>query len=446
MAKKKTTSSSEKHTLTANDLKRYEAGEMTFQEMHQVEKILLEDNFYADAAEGITILQQEGVSTEKNLSDLQARLNHRIKQNVPASTQTFRFSKLWKPASIAAALLLIFGGTYYFFNHKNEDTLAVINNQETSTESKPVTAANSSAIEKDKTTTEQASDKIIPETSKSPVVTAASKASPKTELKNAEPAYIPEKSEVAVNNNLIKTDKVAENAVSVFQKPVMLSEKKAKASSQISDEEELNTVASNASGIETAVVSGIVLDENHEPMPNVTVNIKGQADGVKTNEEGKFYLKNARKGDIAIFNSLTLPQMEIYLNNNNSLGEIIYKEDNISLLAQPKISVSSPNELMFEHTNLKARPEFGWEAFQVYLKENAKRPPKAAQMNIRGRVIVSFTVNAKGDLSDFIIMRSLGYGCDEEAIRIIKNGPKWFPATKADEPVKSTQQVLIRFQ
>ncbi|MEN8248334.1 MAG: energy transducer TonB [Bacteroidota bacterium] len=91
-------------------------------------------------------------------------------------------------------------------------------------------------------------------------------------------------------------------------------------------------------------------------------------------------------------------------------------------------------------------PERGDKAFNRYLKRNLKYPVAASLNNIEGEVTVEFTVNTDGSVFGFSIKQSLGYGCDEEAIRLIREGPKWIPATRDGMPVSNKVSINIAFK
>jgi hypothetical protein len=48
-------------------------------------------------------------------------------------------------------------------------------------------------------------------------------------------------------------------------------------------------------------------------------------------------------------------------------------------------------------------------------------------------------------LDEFSVLKGLGYGCDEEVIRLVKDGPKWSPTTEDDVPVESEVRVRVKF-
>ncbi|MBC7777865.1 MAG: energy transducer TonB [Phycisphaerae bacterium] len=67
-----------------------------------------------------------------------------------------------------------------------------------------------------------------------------------------------------------------------------------------------------------------------------------------------------------------------------------------------------------------SQPTGGWDKFQDYLRRNARLPEAARQNNVSGSVQLKFRLDTNNQAIDFQILKSLGYGCDEEAIRLVK--------------------------
>ena len=86
----------------------------------------------------------------------------------------------------------------------------------------------------------------------------------------------------------------------------------------------------------------------------------------------------------------------------------------------------------------------GFGAWQKYLMKNIKYPRRARVNGIE--VMLSFYVDAAGNVSDIKVTRSLGGGCDEEAIRVLKNSPKWSPGLQRGRAVKSPMSIFIQFR
>ena len=92
-------------------------------------------------------------------------------------------------------------------------------------------------------------------------------------------------------------------------------------------------------------------------------------------------------------------------------------------------------------------PEFkgGIQAFYKYLSKNLHYPTHAVETGIEGRVIVSFVVEKNGDLSDIKVERGIGGGCDEEAVRVLKDAPAWSPGIQNGRAVRVRYTVPISF-
>ena len=70
----------------------------------------------------------------------------------------------------------------------------------------------------------------------------------------------------------------------------------------------------------------------------------------------------------------------------------------------------------------------------------------ARENNISGRVFISFVVEKNGQLTDIKVLRGLGYGTDEEAVRVLKKSPKWKPGIQNGRAVRVQYTIPIAFQ
>ena len=73
-------------------------------------------------------------------------------------------------------------------------------------------------------------------------------------------------------------------------------------------------------------------------------------------------------------------------------------------------------------------PQGGFKQFEDYLRRSLQYPPAALENGIAGPVELDFLIAPDGQPTDFKVLRSPGYGCSEEAIRLLREGPKWSPA------------------
>jgi protein TonB len=109
--------------------------------------------------------------------------------------------------------------------------------------------------------------------------------------------------------------------------------------------------------------------------------------------------------------------------------------------------VIEPKESEKPHIIVEQMPEFtgGYLALAKYLQANIKYPKYAVDNNIEGKVGMRFVINKDGSVSDIEVARSLGFGCDEEAIRVVQNMPKWTPGRQQGKAVKVQFQMMVNF-
>lgn len=69
----------------------------------------------------------------------------------------------------------------------------------------------------------------------------------------------------------------------------------------------------------------------------------------------------------------------------------------------------------------------GEEALFAFLEENIKYPQSAIDNNVEGTVWIRFEVRKNGKIRDAEILRGIGSGCDEEALRVVQLMPTWIP-------------------
>jgi TonB family protein len=98
-------------------------------------------------------------------------------------------------------------------------------------------------------------------------------------------------------------------------------------------------------------------------------------------------------------------------------------------------------------TIVEKMPEFpgGTNAMTRYLNANLRYPAEAGDSGVEGTVIVSFEVAANGSISHARVLRGIGGGCDEEALRVISAMPDWRPGKQGGKPVRVLMNLPVRF-
>lgn len=80
-----------------------------------------------------------------------------------------------------------------------------------------------------------------------------------------------------------------------------------------------------------------------------------------------------------------------------------------------------------------------------FIAKSLKYPPLARESGIQGRVFVFFVVETDGSVSGAKVVRGIGGGCDEEALRVINSMPKWTPGKQRNKPVRVSYTIPVRF-
>jgi TonB family protein len=96
---------------------------------------------------------------------------------------------------------------------------------------------------------------------------------------------------------------------------------------------------------------------------------------------------------------------------------------------------------------VQEQPSFpgGDEARIKYISENIKYPEEAREKGIQGTVFVTFVVEPDGSITGVKLLRGIGGGCDEEALKLIENMPKWIPGKQRGQAVRVQFNMPIRF-
>lgn len=103
-------------------------------------------------------------------------------------------------------------------------------------------------------------------------------------------------------------------------------------------------------------------------------------------------------------------------------------------------------DAIFDVVETQPNPPGGMSGWNKYLSDNLKYPTQARRMGVEGTVIVVFVINTDGTIQDVDVLRGIGGGCDEEAVKIVKNAPKWEPGRQRGRAVRTRMRLPIRFK
>jgi TonB family protein len=472
------------------DIEKYLKGEMTSAERNALERKALEDPFLADALEGATTIDVDELNTDLQL--LQGKLQQRV------DSTSAKVVPLWMwGARIAAGLLIVAIGTFLVFQLRDAGT-GMDSRIAEHTEKELITPP---PAESPVAASESPSDEAMPTGPAEKKADAIQRSTPQVEAndlivlqdpKPTSPARAAEgEAEVIANNMaehtpIIVADTVgvmpsgptlagtvnqkasgwtnpattADNVTIITPRPVRDdSEKKqdSRAAGFLVPQHEpalspdvRREVVTNmkAKATDNAyVITGKVTDaDDGDGLPGVNVTIKGTNYGTVTDGEGNFKVTVDEASPSLLFTFIGMEDKEVKIEDAREVN--VAMVDDMTQLSEivvvgygaDKMEEEIPGRIEF------ASPTGGRIGFKKYLEANMRYPQQALVNDIEGKVTVQFTVQTSGDLSDFKVIRGIGYGCEEEVIRLIKNGPKWNPTRKSDEPVVGKVKVKVKFR
>jgi protein TonB len=102
---------------------------------------------------------------------------------------------------------------------------------------------------------------------------------------------------------------------------------------------------------------------------------------------------------------------------------------------------------VYNDADLDVYPAFpGDSGLLRFIADNLKYPKEARENGIQGRVAVTFTVEKDGSFTDLQLVKDIGGGCGQEALRLVRSMPQWTPGVKNGKIVRSKQTLRILFK
>lgn len=374
---------------TLDELRAYQAGQLSDAARHRVERLLLENPFYADALDGLDALQQAGAS----LPDQTARLREALYNRVHESANQRRLWPLWI-TSLAASILLVMSVALYLILFQPQ----------------PVARHNKRMIEVE---------------------------------------MAPKKQETAINTDSVTAASPATRPSPPPAAIAHLTRKPARQAAQTSTEQPAPPVAEwSRSGLASQPVirqieviqpdlpvvpaqvtlTGLITDSANNPLPGVSILVPGTQRGVSTDAQGRFQLDSLAAAQTKLtatyvgFKPLTFSPTDLangpikLAEDSQSLNEVVVV--NVANAKRSRTSTATP-------VALTPLPATTVQAFRTFVEQNRQRPVEAIEEGVYGTVTVQFVVQPNGAISSLRVTKSLGHGCDEEATRLIRAFGKW---------------------
>jgi TonB family protein len=198
--------------------------------------------------------------------------------------------------------------------------------------------------------------------------------------------------------------------------------------------------AGSANSVELNTVQGQVISTEGQPLPGVTVTVKGTTTGVATDAQGNFSLRLPKDNATLLFRYIGYETKEKAVTANTESLTVDMQVDTRSLSEVVVTRHRTPAPTT-PAAVVTAKPGIGHSAYRKYLEENIRFTDDIK----KGRVVVQATVMPSGALQNLQVVRSNCPDCEQEALRLIAQGPTWTPATRDGNSIEQQVRIVVRF-
>ncbi|MBU1820074.1 MAG: TonB family protein [Bacteroidetes bacterium] len=213
--------------------------------------------------------------------------------------------------------------------------------------------------------------------------------------------------------------------------------------------------------VETTTVRGTVRSsKTKEPLPFANVLLVGTNTGTTTDVNGNFELKEVPLSSMLAISYINYKPRLVEITKPNQVVNVVLEWQQSSFGKTVVVTYGSPASPAPD-TNLNADkpngkefivveqlPEFpgGMQEMHKYLGRNIRYPSDAFYGGIEGEVLIRIVINDQGRVRDPQVIKRLGGGTDEEALRVVLNMPTWKPAMQNGRPVPTEYILPIEFK
>jgi TonB family protein len=422
-------------------------------QMHRVERHLLDCELCSDALEGLSFMKNPEQAGD-SIDHLKRKVRKRSLREPVLKRKKKKAPLLWRHISVAAATIIMVVGSILVFrlNSTRQPENSISLNKEKARITAPAMAEPEPGRQQNPVLSDAAP--VEEESNQAKPIAGANKARPQPQVKKSAEADLESTSNVALSPEValdqieeaLKNEGITTAQESVQTVPqTVVAEAKREDAGRETLRSKSAPVPSGAVGITQnfITVSGKVATaaDTNIFLPGVKVSLKGTNKYVLADYRGRFSIA-VPPGSSLIFSMEGMSTAEVKVTSRKSVDVLLKRE------GEEEISVDETPEEIVEEDNLsyKPQPENGTMSYRNYLKKNLKYPQEARKRQVQGNVRVEFMVKPDGQLTDFTIKKGLGYGCDEEALRLIKEGPAWKPAIYNGKKVERKITVFVPFK
>lgn len=190
------------------------------------------------------------------------------------------------------------------------------------------------------------------------------------------------------------------------------------------------------------LINGRVLDPAGTPLNGVLVVTPGERIGTITNVDGKYQILLDSNIQRLEFQRTGYAPQRVTIPAKGDFVQVTLDESSatISQLAEAKTQAGERARANPQVSGALldvnvAQPMVSFRRFERYLQRKLQYPQEALEQGVSGEVILSFTIQPNGDLKNIQALQGPGAGLNEEAIRLLQEGPKWEITNGGDKEI-----------
>ncbi len=428
-------------------LEQYHGGTLPEALHHQLERHLLDCDLCSEVLDGLTL--SDAAKTESDVRDINRRIAAKSRQQRKVVPM---YLSDWKVAAAVVLVLLSSVAVFYYNYQQVRERQGIAAQHEKAIQEAmghrevPAPAAPETVAE------------AKPDTVRPTQIAAVTKSQPlRSPRARISPPVLEEADLLASDMEEVEVEiDMAELAESIPEKPV-ISQPAKLAEVTFSPPPQHNTLLPESTSVAKALqgrvagvqvqqnkelgpnqVQGQVVDQDGTPLPGVSVIVKGTSRGVATDAQGNFVLTLPDDKATLVFRYIGYSTREKNIAANSGPITMDMQVDNRALSEVVVTRQHNPTPAPI----VAAKPAVDHKAYRQYLTDNLRYSPDMP----KGRVVIRATVTTSGSLENLEVVRGLCEPCDDEALRLVAQGPKWQPATQDGHKIAQQVRIVVRFR
>ncbi|MCP2044168.1 TonB family protein [Pontibacter sp. HSC-36F09] len=428
-------------------LEQYQAGTLPDALHHQLERHLLDCDLCSDVLEGLSV--SDAAQTESQVEDINSHIE--VKSRRQSRMPVPLYLTDWRVAAAVAMVLLSTVVVFYYNYQQVREQQGIAVQQE-----KAIQEAMDFSEEQAPAIPETVAD-AKPDTVRPRHIAAISKPAPlRTPRARTSSQAVREEALLADDIEEVEVEIIVADLTESIPERVVTAQSQKLAEVTVPPPALRNTMTPESTAVAKALigriagvqvqrneqigqnqVQGQVVDQDGTPLPGVSVVVKGTTQGVATDAQGNFVLTLPDEKATLAFRYIGYQTREKGVDVNSGPITMDLQVDNRAL-SEVVVTRQPTNPTPV----VSARPAAGHKAYRQYLAENLRYSSNM----MRGRVVVRAMVTTSGSLENLEVVRSLCKPCDDEAMRLVAQGPKWQAATQDGQKINQEVRIVVRFR